>query len=783
MRTLRSSRFNIIVATTLALGVGTSAAMLSLVDVLILRGPAWVKDSSTLVSLSLPQGTFAEYLNIKAVTGAVDLIAHRRNIVTSGQGGEAHPVAIECVSPNYFEILGTPARFGRTFTAATGSSDDGFVAVISERYWRLHFDALPDVLGRQLPLGSGRYTIVGVAPRPFAGVNLETVDAWVPLSAALELCAPHRDLGDARVSVTGRLRNGATSAQVAAEIQRALGSAASQRDGQVRPIQESRLAYLSHDARTARWTTGAAFLLLLISCTNAVGLMTLRDLDRRGDIAIRRHMGASPGRIFRHLLLEHATAFIMVLGGATVVALITTAVVRMYLPFAVAGLVVEPRTLVIPLSLATLCMVSVSSLAAWRGSRVDVFRELRRAEPTTTRRPRAALALLVVQSATAFVLVTGAVLLSRSVTNIWRGAGFDLDQVVSLNLDLQVLGYRSDAEIDGLVGMVRNRLQEMPGVEGVALTSGDVLRAMKNSIAIPVMTGPRVVAPAAARQPLPYLHVISPEYFVTMGTRVVRGRSFTSLDGPDSAPAMVVDEELARINWPTEEAVGQCAYLRQYSGCITVVGVTERRRHVLLAAESPAEVFLPIAQAPRYSLSAKPTTILVRVDRVRDRLPQIAAAVRAIGPGLRAFRIQPLESLGSEQVRSWRLGARVFGVFGAAGLVMGSLGLYMTLAFSVRLRRREIGLRMALGATRRKILTTVAADAVSVLAGGILVGAVMVAVASRYFAAMLFGLEAFNPVVLGVSVACLIGAGALGAIVPALRATRVHPAIALRETQ
>jgi predicted permease len=775
-RALRDWRFQTLVACTLATGVGVCAAMAGLVDLLLVREPAAVTSPRDLVSVELPRGTYAEYLDVRSGATALEMAAYRRSPTTLRKGAEVWSGSVECVSAEYFEVLGTRAHVGRASFVAGASSDDAAV-VLSHRAWVRLFSGDSNVLGQALAIGPRQYTIIGVAPRSFAGLNFEPVDAWIPLAAGLEVCAPHRQVSEAKVRAIGRLGPTATFEQAQNQVRASLPRER-QPDRLLRSLQETRLIYLGRDARTARWASGAAFLFLLVCCVNTSGLLGLGILERRSEFALRRYLGASDTHIVRRVAQDHIPLVVVVLAASTVVSFVVAALVGRYLPFAYEQPLVSMRMLVLlGVVAATAVMVTLVS-TAWRSLRVDMMTELRGLQPSGTRRSRSRVALLVVQSASAFMLLVGALLLAKSVTNLWERAGYDVDRLISVSVDSSNMSYRSSTEIEALFEAWLHRVQGLSGIEDAALSSGDLLGASRSTVAIPVLVSPGVVA-RTDRLELPILHSVSPSYFSTVGTRILRGRAFSTSDNSTSGLVMILDENLARATFAEKEPLGQCLYLRQTPECVQVVGVSEPRRHLSLSSRQ-VEIFLSLAQASRYSLGTVPRILLARSESPAAMKTAIAGIVRMQHPDSPQPTVQLLADLAGEQARSWRLGARVFSLFGIAALLLGSIGLYSMLSFSVRLRRSEIGVRMALGASRGKILVDVLRQAFLVVVAGIALGVCGIYIAARYAEALLFEVAPLDPGALGVSALALSIAGLLGALVPGWRAASTCPSIVLR---
>jgi putative ABC transport system permease protein len=333
---------------------------------------------------------------------------------------------------------------------------------------------------------------------------------------------------------------------------------------------------------------------------------------------------------------------------------------------------------------------------------------------------------------------------------------------------MQKAGIRRQAEIRATFDVMLQRVRELPDVEAAALTSMPPLGSARSAIVMPSMPG------QAAR----VVNYVSPGYFETMGTRIVRGRGFTASDDGSGAPVMVVDEALAAERWPGEDPIGKCGRETSAGGCIEVVGVAERRRHRSLT-ESDVELFYPLAQEA--TSERIPQAVLVRMrPRASRGIAAVSRAIQGASERLPFATVRPLEDLANGQARSWRLGATVFGMFGALALGLASIGVYATLAFWVRQRTREIGVRMALGADRGAVLRMVLGSGLWHALVACLLGTAGAFALARYLRSLLFNVEPGDPLTFVAASVVLIVAALAGCVVPAVRASRVDASVALR---
>jgi predicted permease len=378
-------------------------------------------------------------------------------------------------------------------------------------------------------------------------------------------------------------------------------------------------------------------------------------------------------------------------------------------------------------------------------------------------------ALIVSQVALAFVLLATAGLFTRSLILVTSNLGYDLDRVVVAPLELEEAGIRQPAEARRIAEQIVSRVSALPQVEAASLTTSSPLGSgLMTFMAMPADTPPDALPQT--------VHAVSLDYFRTLGTRLLEGRPFTESDRQGAPPVLIVDADLARELWPRESVVGQCKKISPARPCSTVVGISEPRRLGSLVKRD-GEIFSPIAQRP----DLVPFALLVRgAGDVRDVVPAVTTAIRDVVPSLVFVDVRPLEDLANSKARSWRLGAMLLALFGAIAVVLAAAGLYASLAFLVRQRTPEIGVRIALGADPSSIARLVLGHGGRLVAVGYLIGAAAALAIASAIRSLLFGVEPGDPVSFVTASFVIALAGLAGSALPARRAARVDPVVALR---
>lgn len=758
----------------LALGVGANAATLTLAAALLLAAPDHVRDPERVV-LAPAIGTWVAYSDVSRRSKTLDLAARTRNELSLGTGAEAAAVRVECVTRGYFDLLGVRPVAGRTFRAADAVRGAGGSIVLSHGLWMRRFGGRPEAVGRRVVLSDRGHVVAGVMPRGFRGAGAAAVDAWIPLVAAPELCSfTGTDLldadGGAWLRVVGRLRDGFDLRDAEAEL---ASLAFETPPGRLVVPAYGAWRARTRDGRVTLWLAGAGGLIFLVACLNVAVLLSIQGLDRAGEFAVRMQLGATRAQVFAQFLLEHLVAAFACAAAAAGVGGAVGRLLAGLLPVAGLGEFFDG-----PFFLRLAALTLLAGVASGVGPTIGVARNAQSRPMQVTAAPERPGGgrrggLVAAQFALAVVLVVGAGLFVGTVRHLTRAPGFDPDRVIVATVDLVRAGYSAD-RVRGVFEEFLRRLEKAPRAVSAAVSLAPLLGSGSSTRAFPIRA-----AGGAERTVVPIFNAVSPDYFATVGTRILRGRRFAAADAGGRA-VVVINEGLAARLWPDAKALGRCVALGGLP-CVEVVGVSEDRRHVSVTGVHH-EVFVPWSQTARYVAGPTAPTLLVRSRGVaREAVGPVAAALRGADPGLPFLDVRLLADLVDGQTRSWRLGAVVFGLLGGFALALAAVGGFAVLALSVRSRTREIGIRMALGARRGNVLLAVFRGGMGVVGAGLLIGGAAAAAVYRLMDSLLVGVTPADPTSFAASFLVVLAAGAAACLLPAFRAARMHPAEGVRQ--
>jgi predicted permease len=485
---------------------------------------------------------------------------------------------------------------------------------------------------------------------------------------------------------------------------------------------------------------------------------------------VRLQLGASRSQVFFQLLAEN----LGLVFGCGIVALLVaawmTSLLHAFFPISGSGALLDHRSIGLLAGIALVAAALSAIVPAAQTARGHLSTLWRSGHAVGQARSRLHHLLLIGQITFAMVLVTGAGLFVRSLHNLKANVGYDLERVIAASVDLERAGIRRHLEKRAVFDAVLQRLEQLPGVAAVGLSTSPPLGSGQSYVVLPR-------PPGAVQTSLPRtVNDVSPGYFESLGTRLLRGRAFSPEDGPSSAPVAIVDQGLASELWPGEDPVGTCKQIFSGSSCFRIVGISEPRRLVSLTRLS-GEFFLPLAQRP----SSVPQSILIRASESAGELvPQVAAAIRQAAANGPFVSVRPLVDMANVQARSWRLGATMFALFASIAIVLAVVGIYASLAAAVRQRTSEIGVRLTLGASPVVIALMVIRQGLSYVVAGWVLGTILSFALARSIEGLLFGVKPTDILTFTGASLLVAGAGAIGCAVPAWRAGHVDPVVALR---
>jgi predicted permease len=805
----REPGFTLTVAITLALGIGANATMVGLVDRVMFRPPAHVVDAGRVVRLSLTETNphfgswtntglaWPDYILAAEQNAFLSTAGYTDGQLTMGRGPEARPVRATLVTASYFPMLGIQPFLGRFFSAEEDVVGGGpAVVVLGHRFWRNRFAADRNAVGQGLQVGSQIFTIIGVAPEGFGGVDLNAAEIFLPIGAgAREFMGQSAEWATTRnwqwIRVVARLAPGASRESAAAQLTASYRGAVSTDPDTTRmtntfgthPIAIGRSPDGPESARVTEWLALVSILVLVIACANVANLLLARGARRHREIAVRLALGVRRRRLVAQLLMESG---VLALAGG----LLALLVIR-WGGFAMRTFLLpdvdwvddplDPRTAAFA-ALATILTVLLAGLApaltASRGDLNDVLRSGAAGAGTAPRHHRFRRGLLLAQTALSMVLLVGAGLFVRSLRNVLNlDLGFERRGLIMANADLDRDLFTREAG----AAFYNRAWQELATFPGVTAVSQGITVPFGNSYSTSVRLPGRDSVPRL-RTAGPYYSGITADYFATMGIALVRGRAFTDADRAGSAPVAIVNETMAKTFWPGEEAIGQCVLLGSDSvpPCAEVVGIVEDARRMQLREEPMLQYYVPVDQAQPFGMSGD-RTLFIRVAGAPERMIEpLRRRIMALEPSLPWAAVRSMDTVLQPRIQPWRLGAMVLSVFGALALLVAAVGLFGVLAYSVATRTHEFGVRGALGADRGRIVGLVLREALVITGIGLAIGAGGALALGRWAAPMLFDTSPRDPLILGtVSVVMLLTAIA-ASLLPALRASRIDPASALR---
>lgn len=821
---MKKPGFTLVAVMSLALGIGANTALFSLVDALLLRSLP-VKEPERLVlfgkaeSIGITTGfpnhswdlfSYPFYQAIRQRNQVFAEVAALQSfpeglhglVNTGGAAGEQELMVAQMVSGTYFSTLGVNALLGRTLTEADDRVAGGHpVVVISHKWWEKRFGSDPGVVGKTITIGQTAYSIVGVTPKEFFGTTVgESPDLWVPLAMEEKLPQGRKGRNDQMFQslfLIARLKDGVKREHAGTEInllfkqilQEYAGSQPSAERS--KDIQSARIELtpagsgLSELRRQfslpLRILLAVVGVVLLIACANVANLLLARATGRAPEFAVRMALGASRTRLVRQLLTE---SVLLAVGGGVLGILLAWWGSRVLVQMVNGGpqplaLDVSPdmRVLAFTLLVSLLSAVIFGAAPALRAARIELNSSLKAGKGAVAANSGSLFGkvLVIVQVALSLVLLVGAGLFVRTLMNLQNvSMGFQPQNVFVFQIDTSATGYKEDAQLANVMRQVEERVKAVPGVRAAAFSMFLFNQGGWTSRAFI-----RGSNPAESREHRLSNNVVGTDFFTAMSLPLLQGRGFGPQDTEQSQKVAVISETMAKQFFPGQSPLGQHYGLgrAERSQDIEVIGVVRDAKYQSLDETPMAMAYYPHAQRFNYlnnfevSISGAPDTVI----------PAVRQAIKEVNRNLPIDEVVTMSEHLDRSLTQQRLIAWLSAFFGLTALLLACIGLYGILSYAVARRTNEIGIRLALGAQRGNVVWLVLREALGLVAGGIVVGLLAAVFATKLADSLLFGLKPNDPLNLALAALLLLAVATLAGYLPARRATRVDPMMALRD--
>jgi putative ABC transport system permease protein len=784
--------FTIVSALTLALGIGINTAMFSVLNTFLFGAlPYPQPERLTRVWRTSPHSqnwpfSSANFFDQHDQNTVFEKLAaynfSSRNLTEEGHTAER--LLGLAATADFFPILGVAPAHGRVFKPEEFEPGADNVIVLSDRFWARRFGSDPNVVGRKIQLDGKTVEVVGVMPPGFEHPILwGPVDLWQPLAFTPEGKA---NRGTNYLSEFGRLKPGVTikqAEQSMVALAANIGKQNNSNEGEslrLEPLQRS----MSDDiGRTVMWFTfGLAGFVLLIACANLANLQLVRTAGRARELAVRAALGAGQWRLLRHSFTE--SIIVALIGGVISLGVALAAVrfisVRMFADLPGAGVQLDYKVFGFALLCSLLTGVLFGTVPAWLASRADVnlaLRENSRGSTAGRSQHRLRHALIVGEVAFAMVLLAAAGLFLRGLQRfINADPGWQVDGLVTAQMNLSGEKYKDDKQRVVFLTELENRLRTLPGVEHAAIGSSQVVYGFNSSSSFLVEGRPE---PPPDKYPEMFYEPVSSDYFATLGARLQQGRTFNAADAADHPNVVIINETTARTFWPNESPVGKrissTGKKRDY---FEIVGVVNDLAFPGDLGEpyTRYEAFVPMTQAaPGY------LTLVVRTSSTAEALGNsLRSAIAGLDPSLPVYRIRTARAAVNSGLGSISLLGSLLGAFAAIGVILAAIGIYGVVSYTVVQRTGELGIRMALGAQSRDVLWLVLGKGALLVATGALLGGAGAYGVSKLLISYIPSLPTRDPLILPLAALALGAVALVACYIPARRATRVDPLIALR---
>jgi len=800
----KSPAFALVAVLTLALGIGANTAIFTVVNEALLRPRPGIGAPERLVDIgrsdngrgfdNMSYPNFSDFRTLNtSFTGMAALNLEPRAMSLTGKDG-AERVYVSVVSGNYFDVLQVKAHAGRFFLPEEDRTPNtNPVVVLSYAYWQKRFQGDGGIVGREIKLNGLGYTVVGIAAREFHGTMPLSMDVWIPMMMSPQVFAS-RDLLTCRrcafMLAVGRLKPGVTLQQAQAEADAISANLKREYPKEVQDrgivLQPSRVFPGEMQQFVGAFLAllmAIVGLVLVIAAVNVAGMMLVRASTRRREIAVRLAIGAGRAQIMRQLVIEGLLLFAVAgVAGLVLATWMRNGLIALLpnLPVPVTfDLSLDWRVIAFAMFISMFAGLAASLAPALQASRPDLLTALKDdSHAAGSRKMRLRNALVLGQVALSLVLLICAGLFLRALNRATTiDPGFEVKNLHVLSIDFSLAGLRDAEGIDQSRRLLE-RFRTLPAVTNVSWAWSVPLDGGGRGLG--AFQTPGTKASDGSEDWNFDWSVISPGYFNTMKIPLVRGRDFTDADNAAGKRVAIINETAARAIWPNQDPIGKIfrndnAVAPDTMISIEIVGVAHDQKYRSLGDGPRNFVFLPMSQQFISNLG-----LMVRTENPATAIPAIRAALREINPNLPILNALSMQEYAALSLFPQKIASWVSGTLGVVGLLLVGLGVYGVTAFSVEQRTREIGVRMALGAARGDVLRMVLGQGLRLAAWGAGLGLVLAAVASQLLSSLLYGLSALDPITFFGVAAMVLGVAALATLIPARRATRVDPLVALR---
>jgi putative ABC transport system permease protein len=790
---LRQPGFTVVAVLAIALGIGANTTIFSCVNALLLH-PFSFANQDRLMAVwerapeagirrsSVAPGNFADWREHNHVFEQMAAYSTRAFNLTEGDQPER--VAGARVTPNFFTALGVKAAQGRTFTDEEGRLGHEQVALIKQSLWERRFASDPNIIGKEIKIDAKSYTVVGIMARDF-NFPINGSEVWLPLAFDAK---EQNERGNHYLAIMGLLKPGVSKAQAQADID-TLALQAQQQYPETNSGRTSLVETLNEThTRGSRVylmvLMGSVIFVLLIACANVANLLLVRATSRQKEIAVRMALGGSRWRLIRQLLTE--SMVLACIGGALGLLFSVWGIefIRNGIPAGFTQYIpgwdklhLDPYVLVFTL-LTTLLTGAVFGLApALQATRVNLNESLKESGKGTSSgasRNRLRSLLVISEVALSLVLLVGAGLMIRSFIHLMSAdLGINSSNVLTMELSIPRLKYPDEQQRINFYQELVGRIGNLPGVQKAAAINY-VPMGRSGSDSNFKIEGQQ--APPKGKEPSADYRVVTPQYFEAIGTPIRKGRAFTEQDKKETPRVIIINEQLARRYFPAGDALGKRLIFNEEDGPVEIVGIAADVKNEDFDEDANMTVYLPFLQEPWWSMAL--------VVRTNSDPAQMANAVRnevlAVDQEQPIYNVKTMEQIVDESISPKRLTMYLLGFFAFGALLLAGIGIYAVMSYSVTSRTHEIGIRMALGAQPRDILKLVVGQGLILTLVGVGLGLLGAFALTRAMTEMLNGVTATDPLTfIGLSL-LLAAVALLACLIPARKATRVDPMIALR---